>query len=182
MKILTVCIKKNKKESWFLRIPTPPSPLSKASESYKRTFKTITVPYVSVPSKKHSIDFWVTLILSPDSLSCALGTERAREENNKMRKTLRGRGGALGGRCRHLAPVTDVPDRRGRQILISSSGWQPISFQLSSSPLSVFSQIFSPFPQILHTSLNCTHANTIHTYSQLITHICTQIIHTHISA
>lgn len=160
----------------------------KASESYKRTFKTITVPYVSVPSKS------TVLILSdPDSpaafrptLSCALGTERARERNRgretetgwhfesiikwerrfqrqrSVEGTPRGPRGPWQTSCA-WSPRSQTgedsrflfPPQAGSQ---SVSSWVP-------APLSVFSQIFSPF------SPNSSHISRLHTCKHTYTHI-----------
>ncbi len=180
MKILTVCIKKNKKESWFLRIPTPPSPLSKPLRVTKEHLRLLpSLMYLS--HLKAQYWFWVTLILSPDSLSCALGTERAREENNKTRKTLRGRGGALGGRGRHLAPGHrgPRPERTADSyfLLRLAANQFPAEFQ---SPSRSFHRFLALFPQILHTSLNCTHANTYtHIFPAHNTHLHTDNTHTY---
>lgn len=139
---------------WFFRIPNLPSKPLRVTKEHLRLL--LSLMYLS--RLKAQYWFWVTLIhpqpfarLSPVRSGWR---EQEREKpregnrdwvafrvNNKMRKTLSeaeecwgDAAGPSGAVADILRLVTEVPDRRGQQILISSSGWQPISFQLSSSP------------------------------------------------
>lgn len=71
---------------------------------------------------------------------------------------------ALGGRGRHLAPGHrgPRPERTADSyfLLRLAANQFPAEFQ---PPSLSFHRFLAPFPQILHTSLDCTHANT-HTH------------------
>lgn len=88
MKILTVCIGKLQKiESWFFRIPTPPSPFSKPLRVTKEHLRLLpSLMYLS--HLKAQYWFWVTLIYPQPfaRLSPVCRMERAREsERGKWR-------------------------------------------------------------------------------------------------
>lgn len=190
MKILTVCIGKLKKESWFLRIPTPPSSLSKPPRVTKEHLRLLpSLMYLS--RLKAQYWFWVTLIhpqlfarLSP---VCSGRRERERKRAREIKtgwhfesiiKWER--------RFQRQRSVEGTPrgprDPRGpwqtscawsprsqtgedsRFLFPPQAGSQSVSSWVP-APLSVFSQIFSPF------SPNSSHISRLHTCKHIYTHI-----------